>query len=224
MPQKRVVLNVEDAALPRALRRALADALYDAGAEKLAFAPSIACASVGGDAPTSIVVDVGSSSTPAQMPLIDELGDLADQLAACSAAPAPPAASGRYTGATSNDGPDMSCIAAPVPLTSSASSPAPAASSSKNVAAGPRAAAPPAADDDAGGALLRLPRPAGGAGAAAAGADRPRAVRPRDLARVPDEVDHYAGAAREASLDLHRPSTGGRRGCKRRSERPGVVR
>ena len=63
MPQKRIVLNVEDAALPRALRRALADALYDAGAEKLAFAPSIACAAVGGDAPTSIVVDVGSSST-----------------------------------------------------------------------------------------------------------------------------------------------------------------
>ena len=63
MPQRRVVLNVEDAALPRALRRALADALYDAGAEKLAFAPSIACAAVGGDAPTSIVVDVGSSST-----------------------------------------------------------------------------------------------------------------------------------------------------------------
>jgi len=63
MPQKRIVLNVEDAALPRALRRALADALYDAGAEKLAFAPSIACAAVGGDAPTSIVVDVGSSSS-----------------------------------------------------------------------------------------------------------------------------------------------------------------
>ena len=63
MPQKRIVLNVEDAALPRALRRALADALYDAGAERLAFAPSIACAAVGGDAPTSIVVDVGSSST-----------------------------------------------------------------------------------------------------------------------------------------------------------------
>ena len=63
MPQKRVVLNVEDAALPRALRRALADALYDAGAERLAFAPSIACAAVGGDAPTSIVVDVGSSSS-----------------------------------------------------------------------------------------------------------------------------------------------------------------
>ena len=41
MPQKRIVLNVEDAALPRALRRALADALYDAGAERLAFAPSI---------------------------------------------------------------------------------------------------------------------------------------------------------------------------------------
>ena len=63
MPQKRIVLNVEDAALPRALRRALADALYDAGAERLAFAPSIACAAVGGDAPTSIVVDVGSSSS-----------------------------------------------------------------------------------------------------------------------------------------------------------------
>ena len=63
MPQKRVVLNVEDAALPRALRRALADALYDAGAERLAFAPSIACAAVGGDAPTAIVVDVGSSSS-----------------------------------------------------------------------------------------------------------------------------------------------------------------
>ena len=46
MPQKRIVLNVEDAALPRALRRALADALYDAGAERLAFAPSIACAAV----------------------------------------------------------------------------------------------------------------------------------------------------------------------------------
>jgi len=63
MPQKRIVLNVEDAALPRALRRALADALYDAGAEKLAFAPSIACAAVGGDAPTCVVVDVGSSSS-----------------------------------------------------------------------------------------------------------------------------------------------------------------
>ena len=63
MPQKRIVLNVEDAALPRALRRALAGALYDAGAERLAFAPSIACAAVGGDAPTSIVVDVGSSSS-----------------------------------------------------------------------------------------------------------------------------------------------------------------
>ena len=50
MPQRRIVLNVEDAALPRALRRALADALYDAGAERLAFAPSIACAAVGGDA------------------------------------------------------------------------------------------------------------------------------------------------------------------------------
>ena len=63
MPQKRIVLNVEDAALPRALRRALADALYDAGAERLAFAPSIACAAVGGDAPTCVVVDVGSSSS-----------------------------------------------------------------------------------------------------------------------------------------------------------------
>ena len=65
---------------------------------------------------------------------------------------------------------------------------------------------------------------AAGAGAAAGGANRPRAVRPRDLARVPEEVDHHAGAAREPSLDLHRPSTGRRRGCKRRSEQPGVVR
>ena len=55
MPQKRIVLNVEDAALPRALRRALADALYDAGAERLAFAPSIACAAVGGDAAAAFV-------------------------------------------------------------------------------------------------------------------------------------------------------------------------
>ena len=62
-PQQRIVLNVEDAALPRALRRALAEALYDAGAEALAFAPGLACAAVGGDAPTAIVLDVGASSS-----------------------------------------------------------------------------------------------------------------------------------------------------------------